>query len=48
MVWWCRQANEFATSRLECQTEEPAVCRNAIPCEQPAVQGNDSELIPTV
>jgi len=48
MVRWRRFANEFATSRLERQTEEPAMWRNVVPCDQPAVQGNDSELIPTV
>ena len=48
MVRWRRQANEFATLRLECQTEEPAMWRNVLPCDQPAVHGNDSELIPTV
>jgi len=28
--------------------EEPAMWRNVFPCDQPAVQGNDFELIPTV
>jgi len=48
MVRWRRHANDFATSRLECQTEEPAMWRNVIPCDQPAVQENDFELISTV
>ena len=48
MLQWCCQANEFATSRLDRQTEEPAMSRNAVPCDQPAGQGNDFELIPTV
>ena len=41
MVRRHHQANEFATSRLECQTEEPAMWTNVVPCDQPAVQGND-------
>ena len=45
---WCRQVNKFATSRLDRQTEEPAMSRNAVLCNQPAGQGNDFELIPTV
>ena len=48
MVRWRRQANEFPTSRLERQTEELAACRNVVPCDQPAVQVIDFELIPTV
>ena len=44
MLRWRRQANEFATSRLD----EPAMSRNAVPCDQPASQGNDFELIATV
>jgi len=28
--------------------EEPAMSRNAVLCDQPAGQGNDFELIPTV
>jgi len=48
MVRWRRKANEFATSSLQRQTEEQAMSRNAVPCDQPAVQGNDFELIPTV
>ena len=41
MLRWRRKANEFATSRLETQTEEPAVSRNAVPCDQPLVQRKD-------
>ena len=48
MLWWRRQTNEFATSRLKRQMEEPAMSRNAVPCDQSTVQGNDFELIPTV
>jgi len=48
MLRWRLQANEFATSRLDRQTEEPAMSRNAVLCNQPAGQGNDFELIPTV
>jgi len=48
MVRWRQQANEFATSHLERQTEEPAMWRNVVPCDEPAGQGNDFELIPTV
>ena len=48
MVQWRRKANEFATLRLECQTEEPAMWMNVLPCDQPAVHGNDFELIPMV
>jgi len=48
MLRWRRKANEFATSRLDRQTEEPAMSRNAVPCDQPAGLGNDFEFIPTV
>jgi len=48
MLWWHRQANEIATPRLDRQTEEPAMSRNAVLCDQPAGQGNDFELIPTI
>ena len=48
MLRWRRQENEFATSRMDRQTEEPAMSRNAVLCDQPAGQGNDFELIPTV
>jgi len=48
MFRWRCDANEFATSRLERQTEEPAMWRNVVPCDQPAGQGNDFELITTV
>ena len=41
MFRWRRHANEFATSRLERQMEEPAMWRNVVSCDQPAVQGND-------
>ena len=47
MLRWRRQANEFETSRLDRQTEEPAMSRNAVPCDQPASQGM-TEVIPTV
>ena len=43
------QANEFATSLLDRQTEsEPAISRNAVLCDQPAGQRNDFEIIPTI
>ena len=48
MVRWRCHVNEFATSHMELQTKEPAMWRNVVPCDQPAVQGNDFELIPTV
>jgi len=41
MLRWRRQENEFATSRMDRQTEEPAMSRNAVLCDQPAGQGND-------
>jgi len=41
MLQWRRQANEFATSRLDRQMEEPAMSRNAVLCDQTAGQGND-------
>jgi len=48
MFRWRRKANEFAMSRLDRQTEEPAMSWNAVTCNQPVGQGNDFELIPTV
>jgi len=48
MLRWRRQAYEVATSRLDRRTDEPAMSRNAVPCDKPAGQGNDFELIPTV
>jgi len=45
MLRWRRKANEFATLRRDRQTDEPAMSRNAVPCDQPAGQGM-TELIP--
>jgi len=41
MLRWRRQANEFATSCTDRQTEEPAMSKNAVSYDQPAGQGND-------
>jgi len=48
MLRWRRKSNEFATSCLDPQTDEPAMSRNVVPCDQPTGQRNDFELIPTV
>jgi len=45
MVRWRRQANEFATSRLERQTAESAMSRNAVQCDQPVVHQKMSTVI---